>query len=336
MALFLRFLSQLNGRASLAEPSISLHSSLLADTARHNPISWKTRVDSPPSKRPITRRRFLTAGLCAGAGLAIYSGEIARHWIEVTHQDVFVPGLSRAFDGFRVVQLSDIHMDEYSEPFFVRDAVRQMNRLNPDAVFLTGDFVSHEFWPRKIAIGAAWQCANILNKLQCPHRYAILGNHDVMVSASDVTRALTDNGIPVLRNAVVPIERDGSRFWLAGVDDPVVGKPDPDAAIPPAIRNVPNEPVVLLCHAPDYADTLLKLPAGKAVSFMLSGHTHGGQVRLPWIGAIVLPIMGKKYVEGWFRFGRMQLYVNRGLGTVGVPFRFDCPPEITVHTLRSA
>jgi uncharacterized protein len=285
---------------------------------------------------PITRRSFLTAGACACAGLAVYSGEIERHWIETTHHNVYLPGLSEAFDAFRAVQLSDIHMDEFTEPFFLRDAVQRINRLNPDAVFLTGDFVTHQFMPRKFSKGSAWQCANILSQIQCPHRYAVLGNHDVQISETVVTQALTANAITVLRNSFLPIERAGARFWLAGLDDPVEGKPDPDAAIPASIRNVPNEPVVLLCHAPDYADTLLTQPAGKSVALMLSGHTHGGQIRLPLIGPLVLPVLGQKYVEGRFRFGNLRLYVNRGLGAVGVPFRLDCPPEITLHTLRSA
>jgi len=293
-------------------------------------------VDRPPSQLPITRRRFLVTGASACAGLAVYSGEIERHWIEIVNQDVRLPGLPKAFDGFRIAQLSDIHMDEYSEPFLVRDAVNQINRLHPDAVFLTGDFVSYDYWPTRWSRKMAWQCANLLNELECPHRYAILGNHDVMVNAHEVTRALMDNGMTVLRNAVLPIERPGGRFWLAGIDDPLFGHPEPDLAIPQAIRHVANEPVILLCHAPDYVDKLMQLPAGKAVSLVLSGHTHGGQVRLPLVGAMVLPRMGRKYIEGWFRFGAMQLYVNRGLGTVGVPFRFDCPPEITLHTLRSA
>ncbi len=96
-----------------------------------------------------------------------------------------------------------------------------------------------------------------------------------------------------------------------------------------------NDPVILMCHAPDYADHLLARPEGKAISLMLSGHTHGGQVRLPLVGALHVPPGGRRYVEGLFRLGSMQLYVNRGIGTVGVPFRFDCPPEITAITLRS-
>ncbi len=293
-------------------------------------------VSSSPSKARITRRQFLTAGACAAGGLALYAGEVERHWIEITRHDVLIPGLSAAFDGFRVAQLSDIHMDEYTEPFFVRAAVSRINSLNPDAVFLTGDFVSAGLAPRKFAIGAGWQCANLLNALTCRERYAVLGNHDMMVDAREVTEALRANGVTVLRNGCIPVERPGGRFWLCGIGDPVAGHPHPDEAVPPSIRNVAHEPIVLLCHAPDYADQLLMLPAGQAVSLMLTGHTHGGQVRLPLVGALALPIMGKKYVEGWFRLGQMQLYVNRGLGTVGVPFRFNCPPEISLLTLRAA
>ncbi len=287
-------------------------------------------------KLNITRRRFLVTSACASAGLALYGGEIERHWIETTHYDVFLPGLHSAFDGFRIAQLSDIHLDEYTEPFFVRDAVHHINGMKPDAVFLTGDFVTNGLISKKFSISSAWQCANLLNQLECAHRYAILGNHDVMISRELVTEALSANAITVLDNAYVPIERAGARFWLAGVDDPVVGQPDPEKAMPPSIRNAPHEPIVLLCHAPDYVDDLLIVPVGQAPSLMLSGHTHGGQVRMPLVGPLILPPLGHKYVEGWFRFGNLQLYVNRGLGTVGVPFRFDCPPEIALFTLRSA
>jgi predicted MPP superfamily phosphohydrolase len=284
----------------------------------------------------MTRRRFLVGGSLVAGGLAVYGGEIERHWIEISHRDVSVPGLPRVFDGFRIAQLSDIHMDEYTEPFFLRNAVGHVNSLNPDAVFLTGDYVTHGFLPNKTSLGAAWQCANVLNQIQCPNRYAVLGNHDVLVGSKDVSTALTANGITVLINNHLPIERAGARFWLAGLDDPFAGTPDPELAIPESIRNLPHEPVVLLCHAPDYVDDLLTSPAGRAVSLVLAGHTHGGQIRPPLIRPLILPPLGRKYVEGWFRFGSLQLYVNRGLGTVGVPIRFNCPPEITLLTLRAA
>ncbi|MGA2352286.1 MAG: metallophosphoesterase [Terracidiphilus sp.] len=283
---------------------------------------------------PVSRRRFLKVSIGVAAALALYSGEIERHWIDVVERDIYLGGLPATLDGFRIAQISDIHMDEYSEPFFLRRVNDRVNDLRPDAIFLTGDYVSFGPAPRNFAIGAAWQCANILKELQCKKIYAVLGNHDVVVGSKEVTEALTSNGITVLDNSCLPVERGGGRFWLAGVDDPVMGRPKPELAIPPSIRNHADEPVILMCHAPDYADQLLKTPAGKAIGLMLSGHTHGGQVRLPLVGALQLPPLGQKYVEGWFRLGGLQLSVNRGIGTTGLPFRFDCLPEITLITLR--
>jgi predicted MPP superfamily phosphohydrolase len=286
-------------------------------------------------RRPVTRRRFFKAGLFGAAALALYSSEIERHWTEVTRLDIALPGLPQSFDGMRIAQLSDIHLDNLTEPIYLRHVVGKVNQMQPDAVFLTGDYVSDGLTSYAFARKAASQCASILSELECRSVYAVLGNHDIGVGEKEVTAALRDHGITVLRNSSVPIERSGGRFWLAGIDDPVWGHPYPELAIPPAIRNVPDEPVVLLCHAPDYADQLLKDPIGRSISLMLSGHTHGGQVRLPVLGALELPELGKKYVEGLFRLGNTQLYVNRGIGTIGLPFRFNCPPEITLFTLRT-
>lgn len=293
-------------------------------------------IDRPASAaaQPISRRRFLTSGLLGGAGLAFYAGEIERHWIDVKPVDLHLPTLPEAFDGFNIVQLSDIHLDEFTEPFMLRQAIDRINRLQPDMVLLTGDYVSFEITSREYCLRAAWKCGEMLRELECKQRYAILGNHDLWLSGTAVAEALRSNGIPVLQNASLPIEQDGGRVWLVGLDDPVCGKPDPETAVPSRLRDKAKEPVIMMCHAPDYADELVAQPAGRGVDVMLSGHTHGGQVRLPLVGAMSLPIGGRKYVEGMFRVGNTQLYVNRGIGTVGVPFRFDCPPEITSITLR--
>jgi predicted MPP superfamily phosphohydrolase len=295
-------------------------------------------MESPdsPSRPHLGRRRFLKAGILGAAGLALYSSGIERHWIEVVEREIHLAGLPASFNGLRIAQLSDIHMDEYTEPIFLRHVIHRINEMQPDVVLLTGDYISWGLATSEFAIGAAWQCANILTGLACRQVYAVLGNHDVGVDPKQVTAALSANGITVLTNACVPLQRGGGRIWLAGLDDPVLGLPDPELAIPAAIRNVPNEPVILMCHAPDYVDYLLSRPVGKAIGLVLSGHTHGGQVRLPLVGAMQLPELGKKYVEGWFGLGGMQLYVNRGIGTVGLPFRLDCPPEITLLTLRAA
>lgn len=294
-------------------------------------------MDSPGSfpNQQITRRGLIKTLALGTAGLALYSGEIERHWIEVVHREIRVSGLPDQFEGWRVAQLSDIHLDEFTEPFLLREAIHHINHLQPDTVLLTGDYVSAEMLPKKTTIGCAWECASILTEIACPNRYAILGNHDMMAGADQITEALQAHDIPVLRNAFVPIERGNARIWVAGLDDPLLGRPDPVRAIPVSIRNQAAEPIILMCHAPDFADTLSQHPVGSSVALMLSGHTHGGQVRLPFVGALHLPPMGRKYVEGWFPMSTgMQLYVNRGIGSVGVPFRFDCRPEITVFTLR--
>lgn len=285
-------------------------------------------------RRRLSRRRFLKGGLWSAGALALYAGEMERHWIEVAERTIRLPNLPAGFDGLRIAQLSDIHLHEYSEDFFLRHAVDKINRLQPEMVFLTGDYVSAGIGTQAYALRAASRCAEILTGLLCKKIYAVPGNHDVVVDGRAVMQLLTRAGVTVLVNDHLPLERGGGRIWLAGVDDPVMGWPRPELAMPEAIRNRPDEPILLLCHAPDYADNLLSRGVGHAVSLMLSGHTHGGQVRLPFLAPFDLPALGRKYIEGFFRVGNLQLYVNRGLGTVGVPFRFNCPPEITLITLR--
>jgi hypothetical protein len=284
----------------------------------------------------ISRRRMLKTVFFGAAGLALYGGEIERHWIDVVHRDIRIAGLPQAFDGMTIAQLSDIHLDEYTEPFLLREAIDHINRMQPDVVLLTGDYVSAEVLSKTMTMGAAWQCAKMLGKIACPQKFAILGNHDILAGQNEITEAIASNGIPVLRNGFVPIERGHGRIWLAGIDDPVLGKPDPDRAMPAAIRNQAAEPIILMCHAPDFIDPLLQHPSSRSIALVLSGHTHGGQVRLPLLGAMHLPPGGRKYVEGLFELGSVQLYVNRGIGAVGLPFRFNCRPEITRLRLRAA
>jgi predicted MPP superfamily phosphohydrolase len=155
-----------------------------------------------------------------------------------------------------------------------------------------------------------------------------LGNHDCLVGAQAITGALHTHGIPVLANSFVPLERNGQRIWLAGIKDVLEDQPNLDAALPAGRSE--HEPVILLAHEPDFAD----FAVGRQVDLVLSGHTHGGQILLPLLPPLMLPDMGIKYVHGLFRMrDGMQLYVNRGIGAVTLPFRFRCQPEITVITL---
>lgn len=276
----------------------------------------------------VTRRRFLQAGVIAVGGLAVYAGEAERHWVEINHISIKIKNLPEAFRGYRIAHLADFHYGEYSEPTYIRHVVRVANALKPDLFALTGDFISAYPLVRTISVDFAYHCADLLSRLESPRRFAVMGNHDALVGTREVTRALTSRGIAVLDNDAIAIEKDGARLWLAGLGDALCGQADLDAAIPRS-RAKETEPLLLMAHEPDYADRV----AGTGVDLMLSGHTHGGQVRIPFLPLINLPPMGEKYVEGLFAIGDLQLFVTRGIGTVGVPFRFRCPPEIALVTL---
>jgi predicted MPP superfamily phosphohydrolase len=276
----------------------------------------------------FTRRNFL--GLAAGsaAGLAFYAGEIARHELEIVYLTIKLARLPDAFAGMKIVQISDFHFHEFTEAAFLDAVVRHVNAVAPDLVVLTGDFVSTKPLPRHFSVGLGYQCAEHLSRLTCPLRYAVLGNHDCLVGSHAITDALHAHGIPVLANSFVPLERGGQRVWLAGIKDVLEDKPDLSTALPPGRSE--HEPVILLAHEPDFADYAID----RRVDLVLSGHTHGGQILLPLLPPLLLPDMGTKYVHGLFRLGDgMQLYVNRGIGAVTLPFRFRCKPEITVITL---
>lgn len=288
---------------------------------------------APPAslgKTVFTRRNFLCLAAGSAAALAFYAGEISRHEIDIVYNTITIPRLPDPFAGFKIVQISDFHFKEYTEATFLEAVVRRVNEAAPDLVLLTGDFVSSGPLPRHFSVRMGYHCAEILSRIHCPLRYAILGNHDHLVGAHGVTDALLTHGIPVLANSSVAVERDGRRLWLAGTQDALEGRPNLTATLPGG-RNPDQEPLILLVHEPDFAAHV----AGRQIDLMLSGHTHGGQVRLPFLPPLLLPKMGTRYVEGHFRLGDgMQLYVNRGIGAVNLPFRFRCPPEISVLTLQ--
>jgi predicted MPP superfamily phosphohydrolase len=277
----------------------------------------------------LTRRAFLQGGVLAAGGLALYAGEIERHWVDINPVSVRLKNLPEAFRGFRIAHLADFHYGEYSEPTFIRAVVSAVNGQRPDLIALTGDFVSSGPMAKRISVDFAHHCADLLGRLECPRKFAVMGNHDAFVGRREVTDALTSRDIGVLHNAAVPIEKGNARLWISGLADIIANKDvDLPAAIPRG-RSAATEPLILMVHEPDYADTVI----GSGVDLMLSGHTHGGQVRIPFLPPINLPPLGQKYVEGLFFLGDLQLYVTRGIGTVGVPFRFRCQPELTMITL---
>ena len=288
--------------------------------------------DATLTRSQITRRRFLAAAAFTPAALGLYSNEVARHRIETTNRTFYLRNLPAAFDGFRIVQFSDIHLEEYSEEFYLREVVRRVNALNADLLLVTGDFVSRGPLPVSVSLAAAGRCAALLSALTCPERYGVLGNHDVVVGPRIIRDHMENNGLPLLVNQYLRIERNGAHVYLCGTDSVSDGHPDLNSAIPQS----PDAPVILMSHEPDYANNIVEHDRGRNVDLILSGHTHGGQVRFPGFRPMELPPFGQLYPEGHYTLGSTQLYVNRGIGTVGVPFRFNCPPEITVATLRPA
>lgn len=240
--------------------------------------------------------------------------------------------LPESWDGFRIAQLSDLHYDDTFSVIPLRKAIDLVNRLQPDLVVVTGDFITSPWVKHRrqkiLAARAIEPCAQWL--AQARARFGILaslGNHDVSTDPAHVTAVLQSHGISVLRNRSVPLERDGGRLWLAGLDDILEGRPD----LTLALKAVPpEEPVVLLAHEPDFADYV------EHADLQLSGHSHGGQIRIPLVGAPFLPVMGRKYPRGLRQIGPLTLYTNAGIGTIVVPMRLACPPEVTLITLRRA
>lgn len=279
----------------------------------------------------MRRRQFLknSAILGGGAALAtaqygaVYSLLVEPFWPRVSRVSVDIPGLPDAADGLRICQLTDFHVGPYIRGFQIKNAADIANREEPDIIVLTGDFVSkHRHY--------ADECAEALSGLNAPLGvYATLGNHDFWTDADYVCDALRGVGIIVLRDeAVQPIPG----FHLVGMDDWWEGSRDISGVVR-SIRD--NDSYILLQHNPDVV--LHPKAFGRSPALLLSGHTHGGQVNIPGIGPPIVPtVLGSRYAAGLFDFDGVKLYVNRGLGAITPPVRFNCPPEVAVITLNKS
>jgi uncharacterized protein len=286
-------------------------------------------------QRLLTRRKFFSRFLVGASAIAAIGGADAfllePRALVAERVDIQLKRLPEEFHGFRIVQISDIHFGPYLGKPTLERAVQLAQSFRPDLLVLTGDFVSHPLGGRNGVRGArnADPCADVLRAVRGIPVLAILGNHDHWNNARIVAGALSDHRIMVLRNQTFPLERGNQRIWIGGVDDALVGEAD----LRKTLSGVPpSEATILLVHEPDYADYVSRFP----VDLQLSGHSHGGQVRLPGIGALVLPRMAEKYPVGLNRIGALQVYTNRGLGVINPPMRINCPPEVTFVTLLQA
>ena len=281
---------------------------------------------------PATRRQFFRdAAAAVTLSIAGTSILLEPNLPQIVRQDFFLPRLPQQLDRFTIALLSDFHYDPYFSVHPLRAAIDMVNGLQPDLIVLTGDFVSaQQFEPASKAARAAEPCARLLSQMIAPHGlWAVLGNHDDETDPEFVTGALRAENIQVLANQSAPIERDSGRIWLAGVNDVLSETAD----LTSALRGIPaTEFVILLAHEPDFADEVSRFP----VDLQLSGHSHGGQIRIPTLPPLYLPDLAKKYVWGTYQIGPLTLYTNAGLGTVTVPVRLHCPPEITLLTLHTS
>jgi hypothetical protein len=278
--------------------------------------------------RPLRTRRFLKPqGLIT---LALSSPEPAflpatlSPDPEITETEIWLRLLSATHDGLRIVQLTDLHHSLFTPLEDIQRAVHLANLLRPDVVALTGDYVT-------LSRAHIWPVARALGKLRARLGvFAVLGNHDFRVDPDGITRALRSQHIRVLRNAHCALGASRASLWIVGVDDLWWGADDLQAAM----RSVPaRDPKVLLCHNP----LGIRMAAARGIDFVLSGHTHGGQVHLPVVGSVYgRSKFGERFVEGWNQLDGTQIYVSRGIGKVLLPLRFGCPPEIACLRLRRA
>lgn len=275
----------------------------------------------------FTRRQFMKgiigAGLC-GTGTALYATGIEPGWVDVEQVSLKLRRLSPQFHGYRVAQISDIHLADWTTRAHLEDVVGLINSQNPDIVAITGDFVTHD--PQ----AAATDLSHALRKLQAKDGVvAVLGNHDHWSDAGVVREVLRESGIIDVSNGVHTIERGGTLLHVAGVDDVWVQKAQLDVVL----NKLPKEgAAMLLAHEPDFADTSA---ATGRFDLQISGHSHGGQVIIPFLGPPRVPFLATKYPLGRYQVGNMAQYTNRGIGMVRPHVRFNCRPEITLFTLLS-
>jgi predicted MPP superfamily phosphohydrolase len=288
------------------------------------------RVESTGVSRRTVLRWALGLPLATAAaamGGVGYAYGLEPGWLAVEEVAVRVPDLPPALDGLVVGHLSDLHRGPYTSSAQVRTAVETCNALSPDLVVLTGDYVLY-------SAEYAASCVHELAALQAPLGvYAISGNHDYWTDIEVVTAELRAAGLTLLRNESWRLNVSGQPLWLAGVDDVLERHHDLGAAL----ANVPRgEPALLLAHEPDFADEAGRDP--HRILLQLSGHSHGGQVNLPFLGRPILPPLGLKYPAGLRRVpgSAMQVYTSRGIGVIAPPLRFNCRPEVALLTLERA
>jgi uncharacterized protein len=275
--------------------------------------------------RWLRMARSLLLILClTGLAVVFYGFKLEPNWVQVVSVPVAIAQLAPEFQDYRIVQISDVHVDEWMTQQRLQDIVGLINRQKPDLVAITGDFTTSYPEPFVPTLVASLQQLRPKDST-----VAVLGNHDHWGNPAMVEQALTQAGVSVLSNKVTTIQRGKAKLAIAGVDDVWEGKDDLAAvlqALPATSTNI------LLVHEPDFAD--ISAATGQ-FALELSGHSHGGQVSIPGFGQPKLPPYGIKYPSGQYQVQTMVHYTNRGIGMVRPRVRFNARPEITLFTLKA-
>ncbi|MDN4525559.1 metallophosphoesterase [Fictibacillus fluitans] len=262
--------------------------------------------------------------LAAAAGTAaFYSSFIEPYWFDIKKVTIKLPHLPDAFKGLHIVQISDFHLGFHFRARHINKMAEKIQELKPDLVIFTGDLVNSKRSRR-----SAVKSIPGLKSIDAPlGKFAVLGNHDYLENIDTIDELLRKSGFDLLVNENRKLTKGNDNFYIAGMDDYLQG----DADIEKSLEGIPEDQfTLLLAHEPDYFKVSSKFP----IDLQLSGHSHGGQVRMPLYGPIITSRMGRKYHTGHYESEEKHLYTNRGMGTTHLPFRFFCRPEITSITLK--
>jgi uncharacterized protein len=275
--------------------------------------------------RETSRGKVAATTALLGAGGFIYAREVETRRVEVKQIMLTLPRLSPEFDGYRVVQIGDIHLDDWTKPERLSGVVEKVNGQKPDLIAITGDFASYS----AEQLDARRLIEALRNLRVGDGCVAILGNHDYLTDVKLVRRCIREGGVKELINNVLTLKRGGAALHVAGIDDVMEGRSRLDLVL----RELPESgAAILLAHEPDFADVSA---ATRRFDLQLSGHSHGGQIGVPLLRRLVLPPFSQRYTRGLYEVRGMLQYTNRGIGFVHLRARFLCRPEITVFTLRS-
>jgi len=283
-------------------------------------MSSSDRSKSKSKKGFITRRKFIYGAMGLAAGDAFFI-EPNISW--TTNTNLKVPHLPDALKGLKIVHLTDLHYKPDKDEGLLETIIKKVNAISPDLIVLTGDFVDHD-------TSGIQPMLSYLAQLNTKHGiFACMGNHDGWTSSRDYfKREFEKHGIQFLINQNTKLNISNEHLHIAATDYIWDGKPDPVATL----KGIPaNAPLITLVHEPDYFDTMLEF---NDQHLQLSGHTHGGQCRVPFIGYAPKKVKhGKKYIYGKYEKGNSSVFVSRGIGTTAIRVRFSCLPEIALHTL---